>query len=503
MYTYKQYEIDISKLKRDYINNPLRLIYNNEKHHNFKEMPYIEDLMYLYYECHMSKKDISELLQINHNIIHKMLNNEGLLLKNSNLNEKFNHYNIDIERLSRNYITEPLKRGEYMSYNDFWYLYIEKNLSRAELSEIFGLSLVKISRHQKIFNIHKEVEMYRQNTLKTNMKKYGVKYPSLLSEIWQKTKETNMKKYGYEWNTQKNMSPQTFKILSSKELLEKYIKENHILNGVQLSLMLKCNASGVERKIREYGLEHLMDYSKSMPEIEIRNYIKQYFDIECNTKKYLSGKEIDIYIPKKKIGIEFNGNYWHNEFHKEKNYHQEKSLLAEEKGIFIYHIFEYEWNTKKEQILNQLNNLLGINQENINFSECQINDEENDNEVKISLIYNDNDILSIKFQKDNEWRMLDFEVFDNIRVRDGERHIFEYFCSKFNPDKIICYTDIGKCSDKILKELEFKLYEIEEPNFVWIKQKIIKENKLENKDLQLQGYYKVYNCGNKKWIWKK
>ena len=84
-----------------------------------------------------------------------------------------------------------------------------------------------------------------------------------------------------------------------------------------------------------------------------------------------------------------------------------------------------------------------------------------------------------------------------------EMDIFEYFCSKFNPDKIICYTDIGKCSDKILKELEFKLYEIEEPNFVWIKQKIIKENKLENKDLQLQGYYKVYNCGNKKWIWKK
>ena len=68
MYTYKQYEIDISKLKRDYINNPLCLIYNKEKHHNFKEMPYIEDLMYLYYECHMSKKDISELLQINHNI---------------------------------------------------------------------------------------------------------------------------------------------------------------------------------------------------------------------------------------------------------------------------------------------------------------------------------------------------------------------------------------------------------------------------------------------------
>ena len=72
--------------------------------------------------------------------------------------------------------------------------------------------------------------------------------------------------------------------------------------------------------------------------------------IDCNNKTVLDGKEIDIYLPEYKIGIEFNGDYWHSDL--QENYqdhngrsltHQNKSLLAESKGVFLFHILFFHF----------------------------------------------------------------------------------------------------------------------------------------------------------------
>jgi hypothetical protein len=77
-------------------------------------------------------------------------------------------------------------------------------------------------------------------------------------------------------------------------------------------------------------------------ETEIADYIGKDLCI-LNDRTILDGKEIDIYIPSKKIGIEFNGTYWHStEVKLDRNYHLEKSKLAEQKGVRLIHIYEYE-----------------------------------------------------------------------------------------------------------------------------------------------------------------
>lgn len=43
----------------------------------------------------------------------------------------------------------------------------------------------------------------------------------------------------------------------------------------------------------------------------------------------LRGKEIDFYLPKYKIGIEYDGVYWHSEVYKDKDYHLNKTLECE------------------------------------------------------------------------------------------------------------------------------------------------------------------------------
>lgn len=104
---------------------------------------------------------------------------------------------------------------------------------------------------------------------------------------------------------------------------------------------------------------------ESKPELEIKNYIRSLgFDAVSN-RSILNGKEIDILIEEKKLGIEFNGNKWHGEWNggKDKDYHLNKTILANEKGYNLIHIFEDEWENNKKIVINRINYLLGKNEE--------------------------------------------------------------------------------------------------------------------------------------------
>ena len=120
----------------------------------------------------------------------------------------------------------------------------------------------------------------------------------------------------------------------------------------------------LSKYVIEYELKDLIKSSTSIShyEKEIGRYIESFgVAVEFNKRDILDGKEIDIYLPKYKIGIEFNGDYWHSELYRDKNYHQEKSLKGREKGVFIYQIWEREWNDerKKSIIESQISYLIG------------------------------------------------------------------------------------------------------------------------------------------------
>ena len=65
-----------------------------------------------------------------------------------------------------------------------------------------------------------------------------------------------------------------------------------------------------------------------------------------------------------KIGIEFNGCFWHStnpKYGVPNDYHLKKSLAAKEQGIRLIHIWEDEWKENKERIKVWLKNkLFGI-----------------------------------------------------------------------------------------------------------------------------------------------
>lgn len=75
--------------------------------------------------------------------------------------------------------------------------------------------------------------------------------------------------------------------------------------------------------------------------------------------------EIDILMRDKKVGIEFNGHYWHSvqkltaiekntgkprmSYAEAKRYHYEKSFWCEKAGIRLIHIWDYEWADERKR----------------------------------------------------------------------------------------------------------------------------------------------------------
>ena len=88
-------------------------------------------------------------------------------------------------------------------------------------------------------------------------------------------------------------------------------------------------------------------------------------EIVRNDRTLLGGnREIDIYVPGKKIGIEYNGVNWHTEAKgKGRMYHHEKYAAAKAKGVQLVQIWEDDYKRNPEIVLNLLRHKLGISEQ--------------------------------------------------------------------------------------------------------------------------------------------
>lgn len=95
-----------------------------------------------------------------------------------------------------------------------------------------------------------------------------------------------------------------------------------------------------------------------------------------NKKGFFGGadpKEVDCKINELKIGIEYNGTYYHSEaVGRDKWYHFDKMQSAKNNGYKLIQIFDFEWKNRNAQIKSFLRSSLGKNEIYINGRECEI-----------------------------------------------------------------------------------------------------------------------------------
>jgi hypothetical protein len=322
--------------------------------------------------------------------------------------------------------------------------------------------------------------------------------------------------------------------------------------GVDKIYQFKCNRCD---NIFESNLFHIPRCLECFPfkkntsegEIELFNYIKSLIPneniIQNDIKTLPNNLEIDIYIPNLNIAFEYNGIYWHSAKFKNYNYHKWKYEKCKEQNIQLIQIFENEWIFKKEIVKSIIKNKLKLIKNKIYARKCEIkeiNSQESnsflfDNHIqgivntqyKFGLFYNDKliSLMTIgksRFDKKYEYEIIRFCNKINYSIIGGFNKLLSYFIKTYNPNSIISYVDKRYFTGNMYNQTDFKLIEsYNKPNYFYFKgyemynriefQKhklkdkleIYDENLTEWQNMELNGYNKIYDCGNFKYVWEK
>lgn len=232
----------------------------------------------------------------------------------------------------------------------------------------------------------------------TSLKKFGVKSNLILvanpKKVWEeqhdkiieKRNKTSMLKFGSSSSNQ-NLSViqkmQDSKSLSIKNIeLEKkclFIKTVFKLYGsgwyqtgafnegilkVKGVRFVKNDYLPLISNYYESGKCHTNSYV-SKKEKELLYFIKDIYkgnviENDTSTVPNLNHRyfELDIYLPDLKIGIDFDGDYYHSTRFKDKYYHQRKTMCAYNVGVRLAHVLEYDWDNRKDEIKSKLKELI-------------------------------------------------------------------------------------------------------------------------------------------------
>ena len=376
---------------------------------------------------------------------------------------------------------------------------------------------------------------YREKVKETSIENWGVEHYSKTEEFKNKLRNNreNLTKLRYE-----NLIGEGFEIIdyqnSNFEIFHKECSRNFKINrdllysrhNLKICICTKC---------LDINLGH------SNMELEIQDFLNS-LNLSYNKKdrSILEGKELDIYLPEYKLAIEMNGVYWHSEIYLDKYYHRDKTFKCKEKDIHLLHIWEDDWKYKRDITKSIILNKLNLIDNKIYARKCEIklvdsNDSSqflnlnhiqgsSPSQLKLGLYFNGELVSLMTFgwrftNSKKEYELIRFCNKINYNVIGAASKLFSYFLKNYDVEQIISYSDISLFSGNLYQKLGFEKISLSKPNYFWVvdgirkhrfnfnKKRLIKmgydKNKSESQILQEIGYYRVYSCGQEKWIFNK
>jgi len=355
---------------------------------------------------------------------------------------------------------------------------------------------------------------------------------------------------------------------NNKEFIQKefIIKNSSKFLITKFQEFFNCSTSKAYSKIKELGIQ-FKSTNKSNYEYEIIEYIQKISkDIQIihSDRDLINPQEIDILIPSKNFGIEFDGLMFHstgksqysmfNNYFEErefKNKHKNKTEECENKKFQLFHIFENEWLDQIKQNIwkNIIANKLGLSKR-IFARKCKIKEVQNKEakifedsnhlqgsgnaKIKLGLYYED-ELVSLmtfgksRFNKNIEYELIRFCSKKELTVVGGASKLLKYFERNYNPESLISYANRrwsslnGNDGNNLYTRLEFKYNGATQPNYFYFhinnpdklysrnsfqkhklkdKLKVFDENLTETENMYNNGYRKIYDSGNYSFIKK-
>lgn len=259
------------------------------------------------------------------------------------------------------------------------------------------------------------------------------------------------------------------------------------------------------------------------------------------------GRELDIYVPSKKIAFEYDGLRWHSEqYGKDRHYHLRKTELCHNKGVSLIHIFEDEYLNGKEIVLSKISRILGASHnlprvmarkcviKEINKPECLEFLKNNHiqgytNSTVLLGAYHEEALVGVmcftKTGTEGTWVLTRFAC-DIHKICNGVGgKLFSHFVRQYNPNVVKSFLDRRWClsDENLYTMLGFKLDKVVAPDYRYIDsvnptERIHKFN-LRKKEIHRKynfdmsmtesqmvkklGLIRIWDCGLYRYVWTK
>lgn len=305
---------------------------------------------------------------------------------------------------------------------------------------------------------------------------------------------------------------------------------------------IKCKTHGIfcrtpYRHLRGYGCP-VCHHKVSKGQKEIYEYIG--LNGVMNDRTVIKPFEIDCYYPSHRVGVEFNGVYYHSSIDdKNKYYHLNKLKMCEENSIKLIQIFENEWKYKRQIVESILDYNFGKIESKYNARECtsrlidyetyakfcELNHLQGGIGCKVRYgLFSNNELLCVMgFNKHDKYEWEISRLCSRIKtvVNGAVSKLFKQFINDYNPSFVMTYANRRYSNGNVYKRLGFEFDSFTNPGYFYTKntevysrhkfQKHKLKSKLNNYDKNLtefqnmvnHGFRRLWDTGNVKLVWSK
>lgn len=415
-------------------------------------------------------------------------------------------------------------------------------------------------------------DAYKKKVKQTSMDRYGVDNYWKQEDALERRRLHSIEKYGRPgkpWSLHQYLDVMTDKTkldeyLNFKSSPERWIAEHYPdckPNIRDLRSDLGVTDTPIYDILIAHNCSHLVNTpTSSMMEDEVLELIKTLrpdLNVITNDRTVIAPLELDLYIPELNLAIECNPTCTHNSSFcdpwgsppKSPSYHSTKSKMCKDRGVFLFHIFGYEWTWRRDILTSMVKNLLNCSVEKIHgrktsirevpYTECSTFLTNNHRQgptnasVRLGLYYEDVLVSLMTFgkvrnslgDKSFEWELSRFCSKLETNVIGGASKLLNYFIQTYNPISIISFSDVSHTRGLVYEKLGFTCSNKLQSNYGWVdmhtdhwinrvncqKRNLTKlfddvtqddiASKTERQIMESHGFARVFESGTLRWEW--
>lgn len=358
---------------------------------------------------------------------------------------------------------------------------------------------------------------------------------------WKKARQTCIEKYGVDHPMKSEIGQKNF-----HAAMEKKYGHKHALQVERL------REKAMNTNIEQYGSPYFCitqecidkQTEKSGIISKTNLHFAEYLDnanIPYKMERRIEAKSFDFELLEKNIVIEINPSFTHSIIDTryggvDKNYHLEKSKLANLYGYRCIHVWQWDNWHRIMSLISDKKHIYARNCKLFKIYPKIANQFLDDNHLQgacrgqlicFGLLY-DNELVEVmtfgkpRYDKKYDVELLRLCTRSDIQVIGGASKLFKFAMQYIDPESVISYCDISKFNGEVYDKIGMKLVRQTPPQEIWSKGKdYITANLLRqkgydqlfkanygkgtsNEQLMLDhGWLPVYDCGQAVYEWRK